>query len=136
MAMDRLPAKLVASIGFLLTGLGLVFWVVSPSPAALIAGIVLFGIGQSGSHVASELIWADFFGRVSLGTVRGLAYPFSTFFAATGPLALGLIFDLLTGSYRAGIVIMIVGCFAAAALIQAAQRPRPPASAMAQAGLA
>ncbi len=129
MALERMPAKVVASIGFVLTGTGLALWMLPASSATLLAGIILFGVGASGSHVASELIWADFFGRVSLGTVRGLAYPFSTFFAATGPLALGLIFDL-TGSYRGGFAVMIAGCLAAAALIQLARRPRPPRGAL------
>ncbi len=127
MLLERVPVKLAASVGFLLTGAGLLFWMLPSSGATLIVGIVLFGLGASGGQVALEVIWPDFFGRVSLGTVRGVAYPVSTFFAATGPLALGLIFDL-TGSYRAGFGLMIVGCLAAAALIQLAQRPRPPRS--------
>jgi hypothetical protein len=125
MVMERMPIKRAAAIGYLFTGVGLAMWVLPASPSTLIAGIILFGIGGSGSHVASEIIWADFFGRVSLGTVRGVAYPFSTFFAATGPLALGVFYDL-TGSYQLGFAVMIVGCIAAAALVQLAQRPRPP----------
>jgi sugar phosphate permease len=125
MLLEHVPVKLAASIGFLLTGSGLLFWMLPASGVTLICGIILFGLGASGGQVALEIIWPDFFGRVSLGTVRGVAYPVSTFFAATGPLALGLIFDL-TGSYRAGFGVMVVGCLAAAALIQLAQRPRPP----------
>ena len=124
---ERVPVKTAASIGFILTGAGLLCWMLPASGATLLAGIILFGIGASGGHVALELIWPDFFGRVSLGTVRGVAYPVSTFFAATGPLALGLIFDL-SGSYRAGFGVMIVGCIAAAALIQLARRPRAPSA--------
>lgn len=122
--MERVPIKLAAAAGYLFTAAGLALWVLPPSPVTLVGGIVLFGVGGSGSHVASEIIWADFFGRLSLGTVRGLAYPFSTFFAATGPLALGVIFDV-TGSYQFGFGVMIGGCIAAAALIQLARRPHP-----------
>ncbi len=129
MLLDRIPVKIAASIGFLLTGSGLLCWAMPATGASLIAGIILFGLGASGGQVALEVIWPDFFGRVSLGTVRGVAYPVSTFFAATGPLALGLIFDL-TGSYRAGFAVMIVGCLAAAGLIQLAQRPRAPERAL------
>jgi MFS family permease len=128
MVIERMSSKIAAAIGFLITGMGLAMWVLPPSPLTLIAGIILFGIGGSGAHVASETIWADFFGRVSLGTVRGVAYPFSTFFAATGPLALGVFYDL-TGSYQLGFAIMIVGCIASAALIQLARPPKPPGAA-------
>jgi OFA family oxalate/formate antiporter-like MFS transporter len=121
-ALDWVPIKLAATTGFVLTGLGVGMWVIPPSDLTLLVGIVLFGIGASGSQVTAEVMWASFYGRLSLGAVRGIAYPISTFFAAVGPLAVGLLYDL-SGGYQVSFAVMLVGCLAAAALIQLARRP-------------
>jgi len=97
-------------------------WLLPPSEASLLAGIILFGMGASGSQVVAEVMWASFYGRLSLGAVRGIAYPISTFFAGVGPLAVGLLYDL-SGSYQVSFAIMLVGCLASAGLIQLARQP-------------
>ena len=122
-SLERLPLKPFASIQFLLTGLGLAMWLLPASDASLLAGIVLFGMGASGSQVVAEVMWAGFFGRMSLGTVRGVAYPISTFFAAVGPFVVGLLYDL-SGNYQSSFAIMVFGCVASAILIQFARRPK------------
>ncbi len=42
-----------------------------------------------------SVIWADFFGRRSLGSISGLANPFYFTANAIGPIFAGLCFDLL-----------------------------------------
>jgi hypothetical protein len=121
-ALDWVPIKPAASFGFILAGLGIGLWLPPPSDATLLAGIVLFGLGVAASQVTSEVIWASFYGRLSLGAVRGIAYPISTLFAAIGPLAVGVLYDL-TGGYQVSFAIMVAGCFASVGLIQLAQRP-------------
>lgn len=122
---ERVPIKPVASLHFTLTGLGVAMWLLPPSDTTLLAGIVLFGLGASGSQIVSEIIWANFYGRVSLGTVRGIAYPVQTMFAALGPLIVGLLYDL-SGSYQSSFAIMLAGCALSAALIQLARPPIRP----------
>lgn len=124
-ALERLPLRPAASLQFVLTGLGLGMWVLTPSEPTLLAGILLFGLGASGSQVVAEIMWASAYGRFSLGTVRGVAYPIQTLFAAMGPLVVGLLYDL-SGSYQSSFAIMLVGCMASAALIQLARQPLPP----------
>jgi MFS family permease len=121
-ALERLPLRPFASFQFLLTGLSLGLWLLPPSGATLLAGIILFGLGASGSQVVAEVMWASFYGRLSLGTVRGVAYPIQTFFAAVGPFVVGLLYDL-SGSYQSSFAIMLVGCLASAGLIQLARSP-------------
>lgn len=125
-ALERFPLRPAASFQFLLTGLGLGMWLLPPSGPTLLAGILLFGLGASGSQVVAEIMWASSFGRLSLGTVRGVAYPIQTIFAAIGPFVVGLLYDL-SGSYQSSFAIMVVGCVASAGLIQLARRPSPPA---------
>ena len=84
--------------------------------------------------MVSEMIWSGFFGRVSLGTVRGVAFPLQTALGAVGPLAIGLLYDL-SGSYTSSFVVMAAGSVLAAILVQLAQPPPPPAAAQRSADL-
>lgn len=121
--LDRVPLKPTVSLQFLLVALGLGAWLLPPSTPTLLGGLILFGVGAAGSQIASEILWATFYGRQSLGTVRGIAYPLQTFFAAIGPFVVGLLYDL-SGSYQSSFAIMVVGCLASAVVIQFVQPPK------------
>ncbi len=124
---DRIPVKPAASLHFLMTALGIGMWLLPASGPTLVAGLVLFGLGGGGGAVVSEMIWSGFFGRVSLGTVRSVAFPLQTALGAVGPLAIGLLYDL-SGSYTSSFVVMAAGSVLAAILVQLAQPPPPPAA--------
>jgi MFS family permease len=126
-ALDRLPLKGTAAFCFLVTALGLAFWLVPPSTVTLLAGIVLFGIGASGTRVSEELMWPSYFGRLSLGAVRGVSYPIRGFFAGLGPIAAGVVWDL-SGAYSPAFIVMLVGCLLSAGLMLTVQRPKKQAS--------
>jgi len=131
---DRIPVKPAASLHFLMTALGIGMWLLPASGPTLVAGLVLFGLGGGGGAVVSEMIWSGFFGRVSLGTVRGVAFPLQIALGAVGPLAIGLLYDL-SGSYTSSFVVMAAGSVLAAILVQLAQPPPPPAAAQRSADL-
>ena len=66
-------------------------------------GIIFFlaamhGIFHGGRNPMLPVIWADFFGRRSLGSIYSLANPFYFTANAIGPIFAGLCFDLL-GNY-------------------------------------
>jgi MFS family permease len=124
---DRIPVKPAASLQFLITALGIGMWLLPPSVPTLVAGLMLFGIGGGGGAVVSEMIWSGFFGRISLGTVRGLAYPLQNALGAVGPLAIGLLYDI-SGGYASSFAVLASGSIVAAMLVQLAQPPRPPAA--------
>lgn len=110
-------------MSFLVRAMGLVLWLLPPSPPTLIAGLVFIGLGVGGNMVLSELLWAVFFGRISLGTVRSIAYPLQTVFSAVGPLVMGMLYDT-SGSYRSSFMVMVAGFVLATALIQLARPPK------------
>ena len=68
-------------------GIGIIFFLAA-----------LHGIFHGGRNPMLPVIWADFFGRRSLGSIYGLANPFYFAANAIGPIFAGLCFDLL-GSY-------------------------------------
>ncbi len=58
----------------------------------------LYGIGISGGMVLPDILWAHYFGRLSLGSIRGLGLLMVQSISAIGPPFFGFLFDI-TGSY-------------------------------------
>lgn len=124
---ERVPIRLIASIQFVVAGLGVALWLLPPSPLSLLVGLLLVGLASGGSQVALELIWATFFGRLSLGTVRGMSFPIQAALTATGPITVSLLYDG-SGSYQIGFTVMALVALLAAGLLLFARPPRQLAS--------
>lgn len=120
---ERMPVKLLGSLQFGIAALGIALWLLPPTPFTLIGGLILFGLGNGGSQVVAEVIWAEFFGRISLGTVRSVSYPLMTVFSALGPIVMGIMYDT-SGSYQSSFEVMVAGSLIAAGLVQLARPPR------------
>ena len=109
---ERIDARYAAMFRFIIQALGLglavlmsghLFW--------LYLGFFLYGIGLGGNMVLPDILWADYFGRLSLGQIRGMGILISQILAAIGPPFFGFLFDI-TGGYGLsftifGIVLMI-----------------------------
>jgi hypothetical protein len=80
---------------------------------------------ETGSFVLREVIWANFFGRTSLGTVRGLSLFFSHLFAASGAPFFGFLHDRM-GSYNLSFIIFSGALFTSGFLILLAKPPKKP----------
>ncbi len=98
MLADKFDIRKVSCIQFLIQGIGLITAITSRQIHVTYIGFFLYGTGLAGSFVLREVIWANFFGRNSLGTVRGLSMLFSHLFAASGAPFFGFLHDR-TGSY-------------------------------------
>ena len=83
---------------FLIQAAGLLWALFAPGLLSLYAGFFLYGVGMGGTSILSEMIWANYFGRISLGRIRGLGSLLTHAFAAAGPPFFGLLFDA-THSY-------------------------------------
>ena len=100
---------------FLIQAVGILWALSDPSVGALYAGFFLYGIGMGGTAILAEMIWANYFGRISLGTVRGMGSLLTSLFSAGGPPFFGLLFDH-TQSYYLSFSIFIGMLFASALL--------------------
>ena len=58
----------------------------------------LFGFGVGGMLSVPPVAYADYYGRRSLGAIRGVTEPFTSLEQAIGTVAAGIVFDV-TGSY-------------------------------------
>jgi MFS transporter, OFA family, oxalate/formate antiporter len=100
---------------FLIQAAGILLALSSPGLLPLYAGFFLYGIGMGGTSILAEMIWANYFGRVSLGKIRGLGSLITHAFSAGGPPFFGFLFDA-TQSYFLSFSIFIGLLFASAFL--------------------
>jgi MFS family permease len=94
---DRIGARYAATLRFVIQGIGLAVAVLSGELVWLYAGFLLYGIGLGGNMVLPDILWADYFGRHSLGKIRGMGLLISHFLAAIGPPFFGFLFDITRG---------------------------------------
>jgi MFS family permease len=112
---ERVNVARLIMAKFLVQAMGILWALSDPSLVSLYAGFFLYGIGMGGTAILAEMIWANYFGRVSLGKVRGLGSMFTSAFSAGGPPFFGLLFDY-TQSYNLSFSIFIGMLFASAGL--------------------
>jgi sugar phosphate permease len=123
MLADRFDIRKVSCIQFLIQGAGLVIAILSIQIHFVYLGFFLYGTGLAGSFVIREVVWANFFGRTSLGTVRGISLFFSHLFAASGAPFFGFLFDA-TGGYYLSFAVFAAALFTSSILILLAHPPR------------
>jgi MFS family permease len=107
-------AKLIMA-KFVIQAVGILLALADPGLVSLYSGFLLYGIGMGGTAILAEMIWANYFGRLSLGRIRGMGSLITSAFSAGGPPFFGLLFDL-TQSYSLSFSIFIGMLFASAFL--------------------
>ena len=104
---ERIEPRYAAMLRFVVQGLGLGLATMTGNLFCLYAGFFLYGIGLGGNMVLPDILWANYFGRRSLGKVRGMGLLISQVLAAFGPPFFGFLFDA-TGGY--GLSFALFGC--------------------------
>ena len=95
---ERIDPRIAAMLRFIVQGIGLGLAISTSNLICLYAGFFLYGIGLGGNMVLPDLLWANYFGRRSLGRIRGMGLLISQVLAAFGPPFFGFLFDA-TGGY-------------------------------------
>ncbi|MEA2640307.1 MAG: hypothetical protein QOF51_1701 [Chloroflexota bacterium] len=124
-AMDRLPVRIAAGLPFVAQAGGMLAFLLWPTTPGLVLGLVLYGLGNGGTGVAQESIWAYYFGRLSLGAVRSTVTAIQILMGGIGPIGMGLSYDLF-GGYQKSWFVLCCGFILAGALIQLTRRPTAP----------
>jgi MFS family permease len=109
---------------FALQGMASFFFLLGDEPVFLLLAVTVYAFGFAGILVVQEVVWAGYFGRLSLGLVRSTAWPAAFGFSAIGPVFMNLIFDV-TGSYQLAYTLFI-GFYALACLFMWLCRPPTP----------
>ncbi|MGH7817240.1 MAG: MFS transporter [Candidatus Binatia bacterium] len=120
---ERIGARYAATLRFVIQGIGLAVAILTGNLFCLYAGFFLYGIGLGGNMVLPDILWADYFGRHSLGKIRGMGLLISHFLAAIGPPFFGFLFDI-TGGYGSSFAIFGAVLVISAALSLLLKPPR------------
>jgi MFS transporter, OFA family, oxalate/formate antiporter len=120
---ERMDIRLAAVLRFVVQAVGLGLAILTGNLFCLYAGFFLYGIGLGGNLVLPEILWANYFGRRSLGKVRGLGVLISQIMAAAGPPFFGFLYDL-TGGYGLSFTIFGGALMISAFLSLMLQPPR------------
>ena len=124
---ERIPVQHLF-VGCLVgSGGSLLLLVTTNSTAMVFAYSVSYGLLRGGFPTLESVIWADYFGRTFLGTIRGVMRPFTLIARAGGPLLAGVLFDL-TNNYDAALTTFIAMYVISGVVMLFAPPPRNPAS--------
>ena len=116
---DRFSARLLAALGAAITGFSVMMIVLSvgaQNQLMAYLGFLLMGVGWGGLIPLQEVIWASFFGRRYLGSVRSMAMPFSFALSALGPIVVAYYYDLV-GNYDLALLAIGVCNLASAVML-------------------
>ena len=126
-AAEKFPVRYVLSgVAVGVAGPALLFLWADTTAAALVYSS-LFGFGVGGMLSVPPIAFADYYGRQSLGAIRGVTEPFTSLEQAVGAVASGIVFDL-THSYDIALVAFaILGALTAVFVLFARPPGRRPA---------
>ena len=120
--MERVPARLMYSgMMALLSGAVLLLFLASNIVGAFSAA-VLIGLVAAGGNITPAVVYADYYGRASLGKIRGIGEIGVLLGQSTGPLLAGLVFDL-RGNYTLIFIAYAATAAAGSLLVLNARRP-------------
>ena len=127
--MERVSARIMYSVMLaLLSGSVLLLFLVANIVGAF-AAAVLIGTVAAGGNIIPTVVYADYFGRESLGKIRGVGELGVLIGQSTGPLLAGVVFDL-RGSYSLIFIVYAVIAATASVIVLYARRPVRAAGAL------
>ena len=125
MLVRRIPVRYLGGLGFSMLAIASVMTVYATNLPIMFISMAIFGLGIGGMMFLQSFIWADYFGRDSVGSIRGLVNPINLVVGGLGAPAAGYVRDI-TGSYDpawwAGVGLMTF----AALLTVATPAPKMP----------
>jgi MFS family permease len=121
----KLTSRLIFALGLLGSAVGVVILIFTHTFAMGVVFAAFYGTAFGLLGTSQQVVFAEYFGRESLGAIRGASLPFFMLLQALGPIDAGAFFDT-TGSYIGAFVLFAFGYLFAAGAIGLATRPRPP----------
>ncbi len=110
MLVRYIPARYLGATGFMMLATASVLTIYANNILIVFVSMAVFGLGIGGMMFLQNFIWADYFGRESVGSIRGLVNPINLVVGGLGAPVAGYIHDF-TGTYDpawwAGVALMV-----------------------------
>ena len=119
---DRIDVRYAYSVMFLFQAGSTLYLIFVGGTLGVFLASGLFGIVSAGSNVVPSVIYANYFGRPSLGRIRGLGEVGVLLGQATGPVIAGILFDL-RGGYSTIFTAFVVLALVCSLLVLKARAP-------------
>ena len=120
----RVPLRVLLSVAATTMSVGAIGTGFSSSLSTGIPMGFLLGVGVGGIHLLLRLTWADYYGRLHLGSIRGLTLPAQIGGQAIGPIIAGFMYDS-TGGYETPFTAFGIIVAFAAVMVLTATPPGP-----------
>ncbi|MCH2314747.1 MAG: MFS transporter, partial [SAR202 cluster bacterium] len=120
---DRFPGRYLLALGQAILVVAMLWVFVIGSSWQAIIYVVISAAAVGLVHTTGTVIWANYFGRAYLGSIRGFATTVMVAFSAMGALPFGFIYDW-TGTYDMALWILMVLPFTALIFSLFASPPR------------
>jgi len=120
--MERVSARVMYSVMLALLSCSVLLLFLVTNIIGAFAAAVLIGMVAAGGNIIPTVVYADYFGRESLGKIRGVAELGVLVGQSTGPLLAGVVFDL-RGSYALIFIVYASIAAASSAVVLYARRP-------------
>ena len=120
---ERFPVRYVLAADAVAVAVPAALFLIMDTTAEALIYSSLFGFGVGGMLSVPPVAYADYYGRQSLGVIRGITEPFTSLEQAVGAVLSGIVFDLTNSYAWALIAFAVLGGLTAVVILFA----RPPA---------
>ncbi len=119
---EKIPARycLVFVFGMMAASIVVLMYTRTVAMAYIFAA--MWGLSRGGITPLLAIIWAGYFGRISLASVRGISLPVHLIANAFGPIIAGGVYDA-TGNYQRAFIVFVVFSLTSALWIFLAKSP-------------
>ncbi|MFC1934496.1 MFS transporter [Chloroflexota bacterium] len=104
---ERIPVRRCLIIVFAAQAVSILILMYTKTVIMACIFSMLWGLLRGGVVPLWSIIWAEYFGRISLASVRGLSRPLHLIANAFGPIIAGRVYDT-TGSYERAFTVFII----------------------------
>jgi MFS family permease len=119
----RIAPRHLAAIAMAAQATGIAVATAWVSVPTMLLSSPLLGAGAGINAVVVTVIWADYYGRPSLGAIRSVSVPLILVGFAIGPPAVGALYGLSGDSYVSGFALLAALLAMAAVIVTTATRP-------------
>ena len=104
---DRAPIRYAYSLMFVIQAGSTLYLMLVDGTLGIFLAAALFGVVSSASNVIPSVMYANYFGRSSLGRIRGVGEIGVLLGQATGPITAGILFGL-QGNYDSIFTVFVL----------------------------